>query len=66
MGFLQIYIIADVLHFSALAASGHNKQRLLQLGYVIERITLFTSADYRNHPKFYFLHGCSEHPESIQ
>lgn len=40
--------------------------RLLQLVYVIESITLFTSADYRNHPRFSFLHRCSEHPESIE
>lgn len=40
--------------------------RLLQLVYVIESITLFMSADYRNHPQFSFQHRCSEHPESIE
>lgn len=39
------------------------QRQLLQLVYVIESITLFTSTGYRTHPQFSFLHRCSEHPK---
>lgn len=43
-------------------------RRLLQLVYVIEGITLFSSADHRIILSlgFFFLHRYSEHPESIE
>lgn len=57
---VKIHKFSSNLHYSRCLTFLHSccfqaqQTRLLQLVYVIESITLFTSVDYRNHPKFSF------------